>query len=79
MALHIRDERAARLAKELAERKGMTMTQAVVEALETALDREARPHAERLADIAREAARLGDPTQRRKVEQDEVDDLWGNP
>lgn len=78
MALHIRDERAARLAKELAERKGVTMTQAVVEALETALDREMRPLAERLADIAREAARLGDPAQRRKVGQEEVDDLWGN-
>ena len=61
MALHIRDERAVKLAKKLAARRGTTMTQAVVDALQGALAREARPLAERLAEIAREAKRLGDP------------------
>lgn len=79
MALHIRDDRAAQLARELATRRGMTMTQAVVEALEGALAREARPLAERLQDIADEAARLSNPASRRKLDKQEIDDLWGNP
>jgi hypothetical protein len=41
MALHIRDDRALRLAKQLSVAKGVTMTQAVVDALEEALAREA--------------------------------------
>lgn len=40
MALHIRDERAATLARRLAKRRGTTMTRAVVEALQSALERE---------------------------------------
>jgi len=78
MALHIRDDRAARLARELADRRGVTMTQAVVDALEGALARDARPLSERLKDIAREAARLGDPSQRRKIKKQDIDELWGN-
>ena len=79
MALHIRDARAGRLARELAARQGVTMTQAVVEALETALARDAKPLAERLREIADEAARLGDPARRRKVKKQDIDELWGNP
>lgn len=79
MALHIRDDRAARLARELADRKGVTMTQAVVDALEGALAREGRPLAERLQEIADEAARLSDPARKRKLDKQEIDDLWGNP
>ena len=78
MALHIRDDRAARLARQLASRKGITMTQAVVEALEGALAREGRPLSERLEEIAREAARMAKPGRRRKVKKDDIDDLWGN-
>lgn len=77
MPLHIRDQRAARLAKRLAERKGVTMTQAVVTALEGALAREARPLSERIAEIARDAARRG-RGKRRAVKKHELDDLWGN-
>lgn len=77
MPLHIRDQRAARLAKQLAVRKGMTMTQAVVTALEGALAQEARPLSERIADIARDALRLG-RGERRAVKKRELDDLWGN-
>ena len=61
MALHIRDERAGKLAKKLAARRGTTMTQAVVEALQGALAREERPLAERLAEIADDIKRKGDP------------------
>jgi antitoxin VapB len=78
MPLHIRDERAARLAKQLAVRKGVTMTQAVVGALESALAREARPLRVRIAEIAREAQRLGDPAHGRPVGKEEIDDLWGH-
>lgn len=78
MALHIRDERAGRLARKLATRKGVTMTQAVVEALESALDRDAKPLTERLREIADEAARLGNPARRRKVKKQDIDELWGN-
>jgi antitoxin VapB len=78
MALHIRDDRAAQLARELAGRRGVTMTEAVIEALEGALARERRPLAERLQDIAREAERLSDPARKRKVGKQEIDDLWGN-
>ena len=78
-ALHIRDERAARLARQLAERKGVTMTRAVVEALEGALAHESRPLAVRLEEIAREAAHLGDRARRRRVDKQEVDELWGTP
>lgn len=78
MPLHIRDDRAATLARRLAKRKGTTMTRAVVEALECALAREERPLAERLADIAREARRLGDRKRGRSVTKQEIDELWGN-
>jgi antitoxin VapB len=73
MALHIRDDRAAQLARQLAERRGITMTQAVVSALEAALARESRPLAERLREIALDAKRLGDPARGR-----EVTDLWSH-
>ncbi len=78
MALYIRDQRAATLARRLAKRRGITMTRAVVEALEDALAREERPLAERLADIAREAERLGDRKRGRAVTKQEIDELWGN-
>ena len=54
------------------------MTRAVVDALEAALAREARPLRERLADIARDAQRLAEPGRRRALEREEIDDLWGN-
>jgi antitoxin VapB len=78
MPLHIRDERAAKLAKQLATRKGVTMTEAVVTALEHALAQEERPLRERIADIARDAARLANRKRARAVQKREIDDLWGN-
>jgi len=78
MTLHIRDQRAARLAKQLATRKGVTMTQAVVTALESALARETRPLHQRIADIADDAARLRGNRRGRTVSKSEIDKLWGN-
>ncbi len=54
------------------------MTQAVVTALESALAQEARPLSERIADIARDAARLRRGKGGRTVNKREIDDLWGN-
>jgi hypothetical protein len=78
MALHIRDSRAAKLARQLAGRRGTTMTQAVVEALEGALARETRPLRERIAEIARDAAAIGKRARGRQVKKPEIDELWGN-
>lgn len=78
MALHIRDDRAAVLARRLAKRRGTTMTRAVVEALEGALKREERPLAERIAEIARDAERMGDRAHGRVVTKAEIDELWGH-
>ncbi len=77
MALHIRDDRAATLARRLAERKGISMTEAVIDALEGALVRGERPLPERLAEIAADARRLGDPRRRRPLTTQEIDALWG--
>jgi antitoxin VapB len=77
MALNIRDDRAAQLARRLAERRGISMTDAVIEALESALLRGERPLPERLAEIATDARRLGDPRRRRPLTTQEVDALWG--
>ena len=78
MTLHIRDQRAARLAKQLANRKGVTMTQAVVTALENALAQETRPLHQRIADIVDEASRLRGNRRGRTVSKSEIDKLWGN-
>jgi antitoxin VapB len=78
MPLNIRDERAATLARRLAKRKGTTMTQAVVDALEEALAHEERPLAARLAEIANDVKRMGDRKRGRRVTKQEIDELWGN-
>jgi len=53
------------------------MTDAVIEALESALLRGERPLPERLAEIATDARRLGDPRRRRPLTTQEVGALWG--
>jgi len=63
-------------AKQLASRKGVTKTQAVIGALEGALAREAQPMRARIADIAREAQRQANPARARAVNQREIDELW---
>ena len=80
MNLQIRDPRARELARRLAAKRKISMTEAVIEALESELKRESGrvPLAERLAAIAEDlkakAGRGGRP-----VNKDEIDDMWGHP
>ena len=76
--LTIRDPRAAALARQLAEARQTTMTQAVVTALEHELrrDREATPLASRMRAIAERAKALAGPNGR-TMTQDEIDALSG--
>ena len=53
------------------------MTEAVIDALESALLRGERPLPERLAEIAADARRLADPRRRRPLTAQEIDALWG--
>jgi len=78
MALNIRDETAAKLARRLADRTGTSMTEAVIRALEAALTRGERPLVERLAEIAADAKRLADPRRARPAGRRDADALWGH-
>jgi antitoxin VapB len=67
------------LAKRLAEKRKVSMTDAVIDALEAELRREAEsiPLAERLASLASELrakARAGG----RDMSKDEIDAMWGH-
>lgn len=76
--LNIRDPRAAELARWLAESRGATMTQVVIQALEQEVQREkqASPLSDRLSNLARKAAALAGP-KARAMTQDEIDALSG--
>ncbi len=78
MPLNIRDPRAAELARDLARRRGTTMTQAIIGALEAEIEREraAEPLAKRLLAIASDLHAKAQPGGRRMT-RDEIDDLWG--
>jgi hypothetical protein len=77
MPLNIRGPRAAELARELASRRGATMTEAIILALESALrqHRKAGTLVERFAAIARELAKTGRPGGR-YPNKDEIDAMW---
>ena len=79
MPLNIRDPRAAELAKKLAVRRGTNMTEAVVAALEIALeqDRARLPLPERFAAIATALAAKGKPGGR-NLTKEEIDEMWGH-
>lgn len=79
MSLQIRNPRARELALQLAAKRKISMTKAVIEALENELTREKgrAPLAERLAAIANDLkAKAGDFG--RAVSKDEID-MWGIP
>ncbi len=79
MNLQIRDPRAHDLARKLAERRGKSMTEAVIEALEAELQREKDviPLADRLAAIAAELkSKSRGPG--RDMTKDEIDEMWGH-
>ncbi len=80
MPLHVRDERALKLARKLAEQRGTTLTTAVLTALENELQREAErlPLGERLDEIAKKLAAKGNPEKGVKPDKATIDALWGN-
>lgn len=77
MSLSIRDPRAAELARQLADRRKITMTAAIVQALENEIsrDRAERPLRDRLADLAKRAKAEAGPNGR-PLTQAEVDEMW---
>lgn len=79
MTLRIRDARARSLARQLAERRRVTMTEAVIQALEAELRREAEavPLATRIARIAGELQAMAEPGCR-SMTRDEIDAMWGH-
>ena len=79
MNLQIRDPRAHELARKLAEKRNVSMTEVVIDALEAELKREneGKPLADRLAALAEELrAQRGEAG--RDLEKDEIDRLWGH-
>ncbi|MES0094424.1 type II toxin-antitoxin system VapB family antitoxin [Mesorhizobium sp. M0030] len=80
MNLQIRDPRARDLARQLAEKRKISMTEAVIEALESELQRERErvPLAERrLAAISNDLkAKAG--SGGRDLTKDEIDEMWGH-
>jgi antitoxin VapB len=79
MNLQIRDPRAHELASELARKRNVSMTDAVIAALEAELQRsgDRRPLAQRLALIAEDLAAQAKPGGH-DPSRDEIDALWGH-
>jgi antitoxin VapB len=77
--LQIRDRRARQLAQKLAAARKLTMTEAVIQALEQELRRELEkePLAVRLKRIAGELAAKGRPGGR-AMTKEEIDEMWGH-
>lgn len=77
--LQIRDQRARSLARELAEKRRISMTEAVIQALRNELDRDRQqePLADRLGRIAGDLAAEAQPGGRR-LGKDEIDAMWGH-
>ncbi|MDE1994570.1 MAG: type II toxin-antitoxin system VapB family antitoxin [Rhizobiaceae bacterium] len=80
MNLQIRDPRAHELASQLAERKKISMTEAVISALEAELQRSEAtvPLADRLALIAKDLAAQAKPGGH-DMTKDDIDAMWGHP
>ncbi len=79
MNLQIRDPRARVLAQQLADRRKVSMTEAVIGALEAELQRspDPSPLADRLLAIAdRLAAQSGG--KGRDLSRSEIDEMWGH-
>lgn len=80
MNLQIRDPRAHDLARRLAEKRKISMTQAVIGALQAELKREdaGTPLAERLAALAGNLKAKADKGAGRDMSKDEIDEMWGH-
>ena len=79
MNLQIRDPRARELARQLAQEKRMSMTEAVINALESELQRarEKIPLEDQLAAIAADLKAKSKGTGHRMT-KDEIDEMWGD-
>jgi antitoxin VapB len=79
MNLQIRDPRAHQLARQLAEKRNLSLTQVVIEALEAQLQRESAqtPLAARLAEIANRLQAKA-TAGGRDMTKDEIDKMWGH-
>ncbi|MDR2212729.1 MAG: type II toxin-antitoxin system VapB family antitoxin [Pseudomonadales bacterium] len=79
MHLQIRDPRARELARKIARQRHVSMTEVVVQALETEYRRVAaqRSLAERLNEIADELALIAKPGGQ-DMSRDEIDAMWGH-
>jgi len=79
MNLQIRNPRAHELARELAKRRSVSITAAVIEALETELARtkKERPLAERVRPIVDRLLKEAKPGGR-DLTKDEIDAMWGH-
>ena len=79
MNLQIRDPRARQLAEQLARQQNISMTDAVINALASELERlnQTRPLAERLALIADDLATRTKPGGH-EMSRDEIDAMWGH-
>ena len=78
MNLQIRDPRARELAEKLAEKRNITLTEAVITALEAQLreeDKEA--YVMRLKAIGLEAKAIAGPGGH-DMTKDEIDEMWGH-
>lgn len=78
MNLQIRNPRARELAEQLAEKRKVSMTEAVIDALEAELQRQkTTPLAERVAKIVEDLHKKGKPGGR-DMTKDEIDAMWGH-
>lgn len=79
MSISIRDPRAEILARELAARRGTNMTEAIIAALETAIeaDRVRVPLTDRVAAIVEDLRAKARPGGR-DMSRDEIDAMWGH-
>lgn len=79
MAISIRDPEVGELARKLARLRKTNMTEAIAHALRSELKRERdkRPLAERLEELARETRAMAGPNPR-DVTKEEIDELWGH-
>jgi antitoxin VapB len=78
MPISIRDPKAAELARKLAKKRGTTMTQAIISALEESLrhDREKVPLEDRFMTTVQDF-NARNPDVRPKMKKSEIDTLWG--
>jgi antitoxin VapB len=79
MPISIRNPRVEELARELALKRKMTMTEVIVDSLEVAtkMEEDKRPLRERLLDIVEDLHRISKPGGH-TMTKEEIDRMWGH-